>query len=72
MKRRLAVLMFILFLLFAAGEAAAQCSICTKSAQQLGDKAGKGLNLSIIYLAFVPLLIILIIGYRWYKSERNN
>lgn len=63
-------MMFIFFLLSSADRAIAQCSICTKSAQQLGDKAGKGLNLSIIYLAFVPLLIILIIGYRWYKSEK--
>jgi UPF0716 family protein affecting phage T7 exclusion len=49
----------------------AQCSICTKTAQQLGEKPAKALNGAIIYLAAAPLLMIGIIGYRWYKSNRG-
>lgn len=48
----------------------AQCSVCTKNAQQLGDGPASGMNTGIIYLAFVPLLIFAIIGYRWWKNER--
>ena len=48
----------------------AQCSICTKTAQQLGDGPAHGMNSGIIYLAFIPLLVIGIVGYRWWKSEK--
>jgi len=47
-----------------------QCSICTKTASQLGEEAGKGLNGGILYLAAAPLLIIGYIGYRWWRSEK--
>lgn len=50
----------------------AQCSLCTKTAQQLGDGPAKGLNTAIIYLAFAPFIIVGFIGYRWWKSQRNN
>lgn len=50
----------------------AQCSLCTRNAQQIGDKAGAGLNLSILFLAFTPLILIGYIGYRWYKSQKEN
>ncbi len=49
----------------------AQCSICTKTAQQLGDGPAQGMNSGIIYLAFIPLLVIGYVGFRWWKSERK-
>jgi hypothetical protein len=49
----------------------AQCSICTKTAQQLGEKPAKALNTGIIYLAFAPLAIIGFIGYRWWKHNKD-
>jgi hypothetical protein len=52
--------------------AAAQCSICTKTAQQLGEQPAKILNGGIIYLALFPFLIVGYIGYRWYKNNNNN
>ena len=72
MKKRLPVY-FIVFcsLLFTAGSAMAQCSICTKTAQQLGEGPAKGLNGAILYLAFTPLAIIAFLGYRWWKSNRD-
>ena len=48
----------------------AQCSICTKTAQQLGDGPASGLNTGIVYLAFVPLAIFGYFGYRWWQSEK--
>jgi hypothetical protein len=38
------------FLLTVTGDSFAQCSICTKTAQQLGDKPAKALNSGIIYV----------------------
>ena len=50
----------------------AQCSICTKTAQQLGEKPAKGLNGGIMYLAFFPMAIVGVIGYRWWKNNREE
>lgn len=50
----------------------AQCSICTKTASQLGEGPAKALNSAIIYLAAAPLLIMGYIGMRWWKHEKNN
>lgn len=52
-------------------EASAQCSICTKTAQQMGERPAKALNKGIIYLAFTPLLIMGYVGYRWWNSNRE-
>jgi len=48
----------------------AQCSICTRTVQQMGERPGKAFNAGIIYLAFTPLAIGGILGYRWYKQNR--
>ena len=47
----------------------AQCSICARNTQQLGERPAKALNAGIIYLALAPLAIFGIIGYRWWKSN---
>ena len=64
---------FIVFcsLFIISGPAMAQCSICTKTAQQLGEGPAKGLNGAILYLAFTPLAIIGFLGYRWWKSNKD-
>lgn len=49
----------------------AQCSICTRTAQQLGERPAKALNKGIIMLAFTPLAIGSVIGYRWWKNEKQ-
>ena len=52
-------------------DAMSQCSICTKTAQQLGDKPARGLNSGIIYLMVAPLAIIGFVGYRWWKNYKD-
>ena len=47
----------------------AQCSICTKTAAQLGEKPAKGLNAGIIYLALTPFAIVGVIAFRWWKRN---
>jgi hypothetical protein len=68
-KWKLILLFSLMNLLFAVQDSKAQCSICTKTSQQMGEKPGKALNAGIIYLAMAPLAIIGFIGYRWWKSN---
>jgi TRAP-type C4-dicarboxylate transport system permease small subunit len=70
-KRILLVICFIFLALLFAAETKEQCSICTKTAQQLGEKPAKALNAGIIYLAAMPFLIFSYIGYRWWKTNRD-
>ena len=64
------LLFFVLFFFITAGFSYAQCSICTKTAQQLGEKSAKGLNAGILYLAATPFIIAGYIIYRWIKSNK--
>jgi hypothetical protein len=57
--------------MFFVQDASAQCSICTRTAQQLGEKPAKGLNAGIIYLAATPFLLAGYFFYRWKKSNQQ-
>ncbi|ACU58013.1 hypothetical protein [Chitinophaga pinensis] len=52
-------------------QAMAQCSLCTKTAQQLGEGPAKGLNNGILMLAATPLIIIAILGFRYWRNNRT-
>lgn len=52
--------------------AQAQCSICTKTASQLGRQSAEGLNGGIVYLMILPFAIGGYIGFRWWKQERQG
>lgn len=73
MKKIVAILILsaVFFLTAGTSQSKAQCSICTRSAQQMGEKPGKALNAGIIYLAFTPLAVAGVIGFRWYKQNRG-
>lgn len=71
MKRFVLILFFITSLSPVTNTLSAQCSICTKTAQQMGERPAKALNTGILYLAFAPLAIMGFIGYRWWKHNKN-
>ena len=48
-----------------------QCALCTKTAQQLGEKPAQGLNSGILYLMGIPFVLMGVIGYRWWKNNRH-
>jgi len=48
----------------------AQCSVCTRTAQQLGEQPAHGLNTGILYLAFTPFAIVGFIAYRYFKNNK--
>jgi hypothetical protein len=68
MKRGVLIL-FLFSCLCTSQPASAQCSICTKTAQQMGHKPAKALNAGIIYLMMAPLAIMGFVGFRWWKNN---
>ena len=64
-------LFFFLLAVFFTQTATAQCSLCTKTAQQLGEKPAQGLNSGILYLMFMPFILVGFIGYRWWKNNKE-
>lgn len=72
MKKRIVPVVLVILLSFSLSVAKAQCSICTKGAQQLGEKPAKALNVGIIYLGFMPLAILGFIGFQWWKNNSQT
>ncbi|HMJ48739.1 MAG TPA: hypothetical protein VK498_15510 [Ferruginibacter sp.] len=70
MNSRLFIFLFFILLIFFSIGADAQCAMCTKTAQQLGEKPALGLNRGILYLMLSPFIIVGYIGYRWWKGNR--
>jgi hypothetical protein len=72
MKKLSLILTFTICFPLVSLYSSAQCSICTKTAQQLGEKPAKGLNSGIIYLMLSPFLIGGYVFYRWKKSDHTD
>jgi hypothetical protein len=62
--------LLIIFFSLSSLKSFSQCSICTRSVQQMGERPGKAFNAGILYLAFTPLAIGGIIGYKWWRQNR--
>ena len=69
-KLFLILFLFFQFSLFTSAIADAQCSICAKTTQQMGEKPAKGFNSGIIYLMLTPFAIVGFVGYRWWKNNK--
>ena len=61
---------FLICLLFVMNNILAQCSMCTKTASQLGEKPAQGLNSGILYLMFMPFAIVGFVAWRWWKGNK--
>ena len=72
MRLFLRILTISLLLILLYSPAGAQCSVCTKTAQQLGDKPAMGLNQGILYLMWMPFAIVGFIAYRWWRSQKKT
>jgi hypothetical protein len=71
MKNCLAVFSVIIVFLLSSTDVSAQCAMCTKTAQQLGEKPAQGLNAGILYLMLAPFSIVGFIAYRWWKNNKE-
>jgi hypothetical protein len=72
MKKIVKLLVFTVPFIFNGLISYAQCSICTKTASQIGEEAGRGFNAGILYLAAMPFGIMGYIAFRWWKSEQQK
>jgi hypothetical protein len=71
MRKRLLYTTCFLLSAFSVQLVNAQCSICTKTASQLGEGPASALNSAILYLAAAPFMIMGYIGWRWWKNEKR-
>jgi len=70
-KNNIKYIILTSFILIVNVVAKAQCSMCTKTASQLGEKPALGLNNGILYLMLAPFAIIGVIAYRWWKNQEK-
>jgi hypothetical protein len=71
MKKQALIIFLVALMVFFSPALNAQCSICTKTAQQMGERPAKALNGGILYLAAMPFIIFGYIGYRWWRSNHE-
>ncbi|MEP7106334.1 MAG: hypothetical protein ABI760_00100 [Ferruginibacter sp.] len=71
--KKITIIFLLTFQLLLLSQAAvkAQCSLCTKTAQQLGEKAAQGMNSGILYLMIMPFAVAGFIGFRWWKNNKE-
>ncbi len=69
MKKWLVILWVFVSVSMVSAIASAQCAMCTKTAQQLGEKPAAGLNSGILYLMLMPFAIVGFIAFRWWKGR---
>ncbi len=72
MKKMALAIVVIIIVIMLPVIVEAQCSMCTKTAQQLGEKPAQGLNSGILYLMLTPFAVMGVIAYRWWKNEKEN
>lgn len=72
MKKIVILLAVLAFIAICNSDANAQCSVCTKTASQLGEKPALGLNQGILYLMFAPFAIVGVVAYRWWKGHNDS
>lgn len=72
MKKISAILLVLAFLMTGVVSVSGQCSLCKKTAQQMGEKPAKALNAGILYLMATPFAVVGFIGYRLWKQNKNK
>jgi hypothetical protein len=72
---RKALLFVILFLVSTSAQVSAQCAMCRTTLENNysnGDPGiAAGINTGILYLLAMPYLVVMILGYLWYKTSKN-
>lgn len=72
MKKCLFIFSIILLFTFIHWDAGAQCAMCTKTASQMGEKPALGMNQGILYLMGMPFVIVGVIAFKWWKSQKTE
>jgi len=74
--RKLHIVLTLLLLAVTPLVSMAQCAMCRAQLENNvsnGDIGiAAGINVGILYLLSMPYLIVLVLGYFWYKTSRKN
>ena len=75
--KKLAIIFGILFLVvLSTSDIWAQCAMCRGTVESsMGNgrnNVGVGLNTGILYLFVMPYLLVMAIGYLWYRNSKKN
>lgn len=65
----------ILLFCFISFDLQAQCPMCRMSAESNmanGGTDGRGLNTGILYMLFLPYLLVASIGFWWWRNRKNQ
>ncbi len=74
-KRRIVLVLFVLFVALITQDLMAQCAMCKATVTEnviSGKGKGQGLNNGILYLMAFPYLIGSVIAFFWYKAYKKN
>jgi hypothetical protein len=71
-KWKLIIAMLFVIAVSSISNASAQCSICTKTSMQQGEKPAAGMNSAIVYLMLAPFAVVGFVGYRWWKNNGRS
>lgn len=74
-KRLVILLTTLLLVSVVVSDLVGQCPMCRMSAEtnlQDGGTAGKGLNNGILYMFFMPYLLVGLLGFIWYKNSKKD
>ena len=67
MKNIIAIF-FVFGLILISQEVAAQCSMCKAVVAGSEDEVIEGVNNGILYMMGVPYLLMMVVGFTWYKK----
>lgn len=69
-------IVLLMMLLVSSVVSNAQCAMCRAQLENNVSNGtpgiAAGINTGILYLLVMPYLIVLVLGYFWYKSSRKN
>lgn len=76
LKRYATVLTLFVILLLSSVESEAQCAMCRTQLENNVSNGNPGIaagiNTGILYLLIMPYLMVMALGYFWYKNSRKN
>ncbi|MBC6996536.1 hypothetical protein QWY85_09535 [Neolewinella lacunae] len=75
MKHSVLLITVVVLLLLGGGELLAQCPMCRATAESNlanGGTEGRGLNNGILYLFFMPYLLIGTVAFLWWRNRKKE
>lgn len=75
MKNKLLKILLFAFFLVMSVPASTQCPMCKIGAEsnlKAGGTAANGLNSGILYMLAMPYLLVMTMGFLWYKNRKKD